>query len=120
MKKGIGALQWTFVELVLTLVIVIVAVVLLQGAMSELNIMDKRYQALEIASIINMLQASPDETIQAQPSPLCVVIESDHIQIEDYAVDFIISPVEVEQGRFGCGENGKYIVREDKISIRNE
>lgn len=119
MRKGIGLLQWIFISLALTLLIVAVIMTQLQGAIDELIKMNKRYQALEVAGIINALQASPIETTHAYSSPLCVEIVDRTVEIKDYSIEHITSPVEVEPGTFGCGEGGKYFVREDKIRIRS-
>ena len=118
MSKGIGTLQWVFISLVLTLIIVIVAITQLHGAIDERIRMNARYQALEVSGIINVLQASPVETSHKYLSPLCVEIVDHAVKVKDYSVELIRSPVEVEPGTIGCGEDEEYIVREDKIRIK--
>jgi len=120
MGKGIAVLQWVFISLVLTLVIVTVAVMQLRGTVYGRIMTDARYQALEASSIINILQASPIETTQTYSPPLCVEIVDHSVKVEDHTVELITSPVEVEPGTIGCDEDGKYIVREDKIRIKTD
>ena len=116
MKKGQSLMTWVFIVLTVTLFFAVSCFLLLQKAVNERAVMDKRYQANEIASIINILQASPLETEQAYESHFCA--EIDHaVKIKDYSVDVIISSVEIEEGTIGCGEGGKYIVREEKIRV---
>ena len=62
MKKGLQPLQWTFVVLVVTLIIIVFAVNPLQGAIDEAVANNANLAAQEIRSAVNILQTMPDIT----------------------------------------------------------
>jgi hypothetical protein len=112
-------LLWITVSLITALVIVGWASYMLYGQINDFTKMNAKYQALEVAGIINMLQASPKETDHDYVPPFCAEITGDReVKIGDLAViEMINTSVRIEQGSIGCNGD-EYLAREDSIKVK--
>jgi len=117
MLKGQGGLQWVFITLALTLIIVTVTVMLLHGAIDRRIKMDAMYNSLEVSGIINLLQAAPIETSMRYSLHSSIEVLEDRIVVEGYTTYLVTTPVEIEPGDIQKGE--KSIMRQDKIRIED-